>query len=119
MRRGETFAIELEADALSPLQVQEMTATVTCIQHYKEKSGNKTSYGTRTHREQKVTFGNAFQARAGDILTGKGEVTLTDCPPTSDTAARKQYPWYHWEIRVAIKLDKMVDYAAVFPLEVS
>lgn len=118
LRRDEAFAIELEADALSPLQIQEITASVTCIEHYKEKRGNKTSYGTRTHREEKVTLAAATQVPAGDILTGKGEVTLTSCPCTSDAAARKQYPWYTWEIRIAVKLEKMVDYAAVFPLEV-
>jgi hypothetical protein len=118
LKRGELFALEVEADALSHLRVRGMTASAVCIEHYKEKRGNKTSVGTRILKEQKLNLSGPAQVAAGEVLAGKAEATLSDCPPMSDITV-KTYPYYTWEIRVAVMLDAMVNYAAVFPLDVA
>jgi hypothetical protein len=118
MRRGEPLALEVGIDAYSPLRVTHMAARIVCVEHYKERRGNKTYYGTRTHAEKMTQLCGAAAVAAGSELTGQGEITVeSHLPPTTDLAV-KQYPYYTWEIRLKAALEGMVDYAAVFPLEV-
>ncbi len=116
--RGEPFALEVGIDAYTPLRVAGMNARLVCTEHYKEKQGSKTTVGTRTRTEQTVVLCGPSETPAGGEVAGQAEVTL-DCslPPTTDLTV-KVYPYYTWEIRLALALEGMVDYAAVFPLEV-
>jgi hypothetical protein len=118
MQRGECFALDVGIDAQVPLQVSSMTANVVCLEHYKEHRGNKTYYGTRTHAEKTVPISGPAAVKAGEEISGKGEVTFDpSVPPTTDLVL-KNYPYYTWEIRLALVLEGAVDYAAIFPLEV-
>jgi hypothetical protein len=118
MRRGECFALDVGIDAYAPLSVTNMTAKVVCIEHYKEKRGNKTSHGTRDHAEKVVVLSGPATVKSGEEIAGQGEVTFdASVPPTTDLVI-KNYPYYTWEIRLALVLEGAVDYAAVFPLEV-
>jgi hypothetical protein len=116
--RGAPVAIEVGIDAYAPLRVTQMNARVLCIEHYKEKRGNKVHYGTRTRGEKSVMLGGASETPAGQEIAGTAEVTLEpSLPPTTDITI-KNYPYYTWEIRLKLALEGAVDYAAVFPLEV-
>jgi hypothetical protein len=119
MVRGTPFLIELESDAYSPLRVKSATACLVCTEHYKEKRGNKTSYGTRKHAERKVPLCTSCEVPPGQLLTGKGELLVAEgeYPPTTDVTV-KLYPYYTWAVRVDIELDGLVDYQALFPLTV-
>ena len=120
MQRGQPFELEAEADAYSPLRVREVTAKLRCIEHYKEKRGNKTNYGTRTYKEERMHLGGAAEVAPGQVVEGKTETKPDESlPPTTDISVLKSYPYYTWEVRVAVKLEKMVDYEGVFPLEVN
>jgi hypothetical protein len=56
--------------------------------------------------------------KAGEEISGAGEVVFdASVPPTTDLTL-KNYPYYTWEIRLALVLEGAVDYTAVFPLEV-
>ena len=118
LQRGEPFAMELGLDAYSPLRVRKTLARIMCIEHYQEKRGSKTYYGTRTRAEKGVEFSAQTTIPAGEEFAGKGEALLDrDLPPTTDITI-KNYPYYTWEIRLLMELQGMVDYTAVFPLEV-
>jgi hypothetical protein len=89
-----------------------------CNEHYREKRGSKTYYGTRPRTEKTVAFCGPATIPAGQELAGKAETLFDrDLPPTTDMTI-KNYPYYTWEIRLVLELDGMVDYTAVFPLEV-
>jgi hypothetical protein len=119
LQRGEAFAMELEADAYVPLRVQSVLARVICTEHYREKRGNKTSYGTRTHTERETMLSDQTQIPAGQVLEGRGELTVDRAaPPTTDLTV-KEYPYYTWDLRIHIVLEGAADYVAVFPLEVT
>jgi hypothetical protein len=118
MCRGEAFAMEVEIDAYAPLNVTEMNARLICTEHYKEKRGSKTYYGTRTRAEKTVELHGAGTVPAGEVVGGKGEVTFDrDMPPTTDITI-KNYPYFTWELRLLLALEGTVDYTAIFPLEV-
>ena len=118
MCRGEAFAMEVEIDAYAPLRVTGMNARLICTEHYREKRSNKTYYGTRTRTEKTVELRAAGTVAAGEAVAGRGEVLFDrDVPPTTDITI-KNYPYYTWDIRLLLALEGMVDYTAVFPLEV-
>jgi hypothetical protein len=119
MVRGQVFTMEMEVDAYSPLRVRKSQARVRCVEHYKEKRGNKTATGTRTKGEQTADLSDAAKIPAGQLLPGKAELFFpaNELPPTSDLST-KLYPYYTWEIHVHIDLEGMADYRAVFPLAV-
>ena len=55
---------------------------------------------------------------AGEAVAGRGAVLFDrDVPPTTDITIKK-YPYYTWDIRLLLAVEGMVDYTAVFPLEV-
>jgi hypothetical protein len=119
--RGQVFTLEVEADVYKPLEITSAKAIVRCIEHYKEKRGNKTSYGTRTKGEQTVVMKAEVEQGSGGVglLTGRGEVFFraNDLPPTTDVAV-KTYPFYTWEVKLEVAIAKHADYGATFPLEV-
>ena len=118
MQRGEVFALELGADAYSPLRVRKTLARIMCIEHYQERRGGKTYYGTRTRADKGVELCAETTIPAGEEVAGKGEAVFDrELPPTTDITV-KMYPYYTWEIRLVMELEGMVDYTAVFPLEV-
>ena len=119
MQRGQPLALELEADAYRALFLQSAAAKFRCIEHYKERRGNKTTAGTRIRFEHEVILSHAAKIEAGQPLLLKGEFACdTSPPPTTDISAIKAYPHYTWEVRLHIELEHAPDYRAVFPLEV-
>jgi hypothetical protein len=118
MIRGQSFAFDVGIDAQVPLHVSSMTAQVVCLEHYKENRGKKVVYGTRNHVEKSVPLSGSAEVKAGEEISGAGEVVFdASVPPTTDLTL-KNYPYYTWEIRLALVLEGAVDYTAVFPLEV-
>jgi hypothetical protein len=119
MVRGRPFELELEVDAYGPLRVKEARARVMCTEHYKEKRGNKTQYGSRARAEEKVTLAGPAEVPAGQVFAGKGTVVVNEAaaPPTSRNT--KEYPHYTWKVRVEIVLEGAVDYVGEFPVEVA
>ena len=119
MRRGDVFVLELDADAYAPLRVKEARARVVCIEHYRQRSGNKTTYQTRIRGEQTAVFRQNVEIPAGQLLEGKGELFFPagSLPPTD--ANTSVYPHHTWEIRLEVELEGAVDYHATFPLTVT
>lgn len=115
--RGQAFEVEVEADVRAALRVTGARARVRCIEHYKEKRGNKTSYGSRVRGEEVAELAQVSEVAAGDVFTGKGEVRVNAHLPASTDRRAKGYPYYRWELRVEIQIEKHADYCAVFPLE--
>lgn len=93
-----------------------MTARLLCIEHYRERRGSKTYSGTRTYDEKIVELSGTEILAAGADADGAGEVLIGGYLPP--TGSDKTYPYYTWEIRLKVELQNMVDYNAVFPLDV-
>ena len=121
MELGKPLRLRVELDALSPLRVSGFRAKLVCVQHYKEKRGSKTVYGTRVQGERSVEMveeGEVQQVSAGEVLAAEGEVVFEGASwPGSWDGMVKMFPYFTWEVRVSVELLGMVDYAAVFPVE--
>ena len=92
MRRGESLAMEVGMDAYAPLQVLAMKAKVLCIEHYKERRGQKTVYGTRTREEKAVELNGPGSVKAGEEIAGQGEVTFDTAAPPDDGFDHQRLP---------------------------
>jgi hypothetical protein len=115
--RGQPFAVEVEADVRAPLRITAARVRVRCIEYYKEKRGNKTSYGSRTRGEEVAPLlTTPAEFASGAVFTGAGELVLCDLPPTTDRTL-KTYPYYRWELRLEIEIEKHANYRAAFPLD--
>jgi hypothetical protein len=102
---------------LRGLKVEGVTARLRCIEHYKERRGNKTSYGTRPKGEWAVTLCAPTTAVSGGVIGGSGEVVVEEAyPPTS--ADRVGYPYYTWEVVLQTSLAGAADYVETFVVEV-
>ncbi len=118
MNRYQPLQLRAELDAYYPLRVTSLRARVVCIEHFKERHGGKTTYGTRIHAEKTIQLAADATVPAGQILAGEGQVAVDpgSSPPSRLPHAWGGYPSYTWEIRLNLALAGAPDYHAVFPL---
>jgi len=119
MKLGEPLGVRAEFDAYSPVHMKSMQASIVCVEHYREKRGNKTEIGIRTRGEKRIDLGPGADVAAGQVLERCGTAAFGcgECPITGPPGA-KAYPYYTWELRLAIEFLGAADYAGVFPLAV-
>ena len=117
MDLGHIIQLRAEIDAYHPLRVTSFLATIVCIEHYKEKSGNKTVYGARDHVEKTIDLAANISVPAGQLLSGEGQVQFDrNSPHGRDSRAVKSYPYFTWEVRIRLVLAGSPDYRVIFPL---
>jgi hypothetical protein len=118
MNLHQPLRLRAELDAYHPLRVTSLRATLRCIEHYKERQGSKTVYGTRTRIEKIASLAADISAPAGQLLAGEAQLQCDPAasPPSRDPRAPKAYPWFSWEIHLDLALAGSPDYHAAFPL---
>ena len=115
---AQPLQLRAELDAYVPLHVKSFCARVLCIEHYRERRGQKTVYGTCTRLEKAACLAAGTTVSPGQIIAGETqfEVGPDQAPPSRDLNTPVTYPWYSWEIRLDLTLTGASDYHATFPL---
>jgi hypothetical protein len=116
LKLGQPFGFRMELDAYSPMRVTKVEAKLACVEHYRERQGNKTHTGTRD-KGTKVLELPGGEVAAGGMLEREGEWSVGHDEWPASGNSTQGYPYYTWEVRLNVVVDGAADYSGVFPLD--